>query len=42
MRVQLVASATRIGTDWGRVWSVMRILSEVHGAENVRLVVWFH
>ncbi|MER7141130.1 hypothetical protein ACIQGA_31420 [[Kitasatospora] papulosa] len=36
------ASAAGIDTDWGRVWSVMRILSEVHGAENVRLVVWFH
>ncbi|MFE2476710.1 hypothetical protein [Streptomyces sp. NPDC059389] len=30
------------GSDWGRVWSVMGTLSEVHGAENVRLVVWFH
>ncbi|WP_433508989.1 hypothetical protein ACQP2T_34095 [Nonomuraea sp. CA-143628] len=29
-------------SDWGRVWSVMRTLSEVHGAQNVRLVVWFH
>lgn len=36
------ASAAGNDTDWGRVWSVMRILSEVHGAENVRLVVWFH
>ncbi|MET9673453.1 hypothetical protein ABZY68_10230 [Streptomyces sp. NPDC006482] len=36
------ASAAGPDTDWGRVWSVMRILSEVHGAENVRLVVWFH
>ncbi|MER5485925.1 hypothetical protein ABT024_22295 [Streptomyces sp. NPDC002812] len=36
------ASAAGIDTDWGRVWSVMHILSEVHGAENVRLVVWFH
>lgn len=36
------ASAAGIDTDWGRVWSVMRILSEVHEAENVRLVVWFH
>ncbi|WP_258024511.1 hypothetical protein [Streptomyces bambusae] len=36
------ASAAGADTDWGRVWSVMRILSEVHGAENVRLVVWFH
>jgi hypothetical protein len=36
------ASAAGTDTDWGRVWSVMRILSEVHGAENVRLVVWFH
>ncbi|MFD0374270.1 hypothetical protein [Streptomyces sp. NPDC127112] len=29
-------------SDWGRVWIVMRTLSEVHGAKNVRLVVWFH
>ncbi|MFI6517666.1 hypothetical protein ACIBF1_19070 [Spirillospora sp. NPDC050679] len=29
-------------SDWGRVWTVMRTLSEVHGAQNVRLVVWFH
>ncbi|MEV1240251.1 hypothetical protein [Nonomuraea sp. NPDC049750] len=29
-------------SDWGRVWSVMRTLSEVHGAQNVRLVVWFY
>ncbi|MFJ9890185.1 hypothetical protein ACIQRW_30625 [Streptomyces sp. NPDC091287] len=36
------ASAAGIDTDWGRVWSVMGILSEMHGAENVRLVVWFY
>lgn len=36
------ASAAGADSDWGRVWSVMRILSEVHGAENVRLVAWFH
>ncbi|MFD5270854.1 hypothetical protein [Streptomyces sp. NPDC058335] len=29
-------------TDWGPVWSVMRTLGALHGAENVRLVVWFH
>ncbi|MEU5431440.1 hypothetical protein AB0H73_38360 [Streptomyces olivoreticuli] len=29
------------GTHWGPVWSVMRTLSSLHGAENVRLVVWF-
>jgi hypothetical protein len=27
--------------DWGDVWTVMRILAKRHGAENVRLVVWF-
>jgi hypothetical protein len=27
--------------DWGDVWTVMRTLAERHGAENVRLVVWF-
>ncbi|WP_257137776.1 hypothetical protein [Streptomyces sp. b84] len=36
------ASAAGTDTDWGRVWSVMRLLSEIHGAENVRLVVWFY
>lgn len=36
------ASAAGIDTAWGRVWSVMRTLSEVHWAENVRLVAWFH
>ncbi|MFC8824182.1 hypothetical protein ACFT9I_02350 [Streptomyces sp. NPDC057137] len=36
------ASAAGADSGWGRVWSVMGILSEVHGAENVRLVVWFH
>ncbi|MEU9542765.1 hypothetical protein [Streptomyces mirabilis] len=30
------------GTRWGPVWSVMRTLGELHGADNVRLVVWFH
>ncbi|WP_367203231.1 hypothetical protein [Streptomyces hydrogenans] len=29
-------------TDWGPVWSVMRTLGELHGADQVRLVVWFH
>ncbi|MDR8414181.1 hypothetical protein MTP10_36300 [Nonomuraea sp. 3-1Str] len=28
-------------THWGPVWSVMRTLGGLHGAENVRLVVWF-
>jgi len=27
--------------DWGDVWSVMTMLAKRHGAENVRLVVWF-
>ncbi|MFD9339534.1 hypothetical protein ACFWBF_34900 [Streptomyces sp. NPDC060028] len=36
------ASAAGADTDWCRVWSVMRVLSEVHGTENVRLVVWFY
>ena len=36
------ASAAGVDTDWGRVWGVMRILGDIHGAENVRLVVWFH
>ncbi|MCJ1676296.1 hypothetical protein MTF65_02780 [Streptomyces sp. APSN-46.1] len=38
--IRIRASAAGIDTDWGRVWSVMRILSD--GAENVRIVVWFH
>ncbi|MGW6924863.1 hypothetical protein ACWGA9_26905 [Streptomyces sp. NPDC054950] len=29
-------------THWEPVWSVMRTLGELHGAQNVRLVVWFH
>jgi hypothetical protein len=28
-------------THWGPVWKVMSTLSEVHGPESVRLVVWF-
>jgi hypothetical protein len=28
-------------THWGPVWEVMRTLGGLHGAENVRLVVWF-
>ncbi|MFJ8826175.1 hypothetical protein ACIREE_30940 [Streptomyces sp. NPDC102467] len=28
-------------TLWGPVWEVMRTLGELHGPENVRLVVWF-
>ncbi|MEV7508458.1 hypothetical protein AB0O57_10980 [Streptomyces sp. NPDC091201] len=27
--------------DWGDVWGVMALLAARHGAENVRLVVWF-
>ncbi|MFD4175448.1 hypothetical protein [Streptomyces anulatus] len=27
--------------EWGDVWSVMTVLAKRHGAENVRLVVWF-
>ncbi|MFJ2399283.1 hypothetical protein ACIOTI_42035 [Streptomyces sp. NPDC087843] len=27
--------------DWSDVWSVMAVLAKRHGAENVRLVVWF-
>ncbi|MGW0117911.1 hypothetical protein [Streptomyces sp. NPDC003327] len=30
------------GSDWGPVWSVMRTLSDLHGADHVRLVAWFH
>jgi hypothetical protein len=28
-------------SDWDRVWAVMSALASVHGADNVRLVVWF-
>lgn len=28
-------------THWGSAWSVMRTLSDLHGASNVRLIVWF-
>ncbi|MEU0629177.1 hypothetical protein [Streptomyces sp. NPDC005989] len=27
--------------DWGDAWVVMALLAKRHGAENVRLVVWF-
>ncbi|MFD9651573.1 hypothetical protein [Streptomyces mirabilis] len=29
-------------TRWGPVRGVMRTLGELHRADNVRLVVWFH
>ncbi|MFF8532158.1 hypothetical protein ACN6K9_003166 [Streptomyces sp. SAS_267] len=29
-------------THWGPVWSVMRTLGGLHGADHVRLVLWFH
>ncbi|WP_372346114.1 hypothetical protein [Streptomyces sp. KL116D] len=35
------AQAAGDATHWGPAWSVMRLLSELHGAANVRLVVWF-
>lgn len=35
------AGAAGDGTGWGPVWTVMRTLGALHGAENVRLVVWF-
>ncbi|MET7543660.1 hypothetical protein, partial [Streptomyces sp. NPDC005507] len=28
-------------SHWGPAWSVMRTLSDLHGAANVRLIVWF-
>lgn len=27
--------------EWGSVWTVMRALAELHGDDEVRLVVWF-
>ncbi|MFJ8762726.1 hypothetical protein [Streptomyces cyaneofuscatus] len=27
--------------EWGPVWTVMRTLAELHGDDDVRLVVWF-
>lgn len=36
------ASAAGPDTHWGPVWDVMRVLGALHGAENVRLVAWFH
>ncbi|MGW5639759.1 hypothetical protein [Streptomyces sp. NPDC003832] len=27
--------------EWGDVWAVMRVLARRHGADDVRLVVWF-
>jgi hypothetical protein len=29
------------GGTWAAVWSVMSALAGLHGAANVRLVVWF-
>lgn len=29
------------GGEWAPVWATMRALAEVHGSEQVRLVVWF-
>ncbi|WP_214322671.1 hypothetical protein [Nonomuraea sediminis] len=29
-------------THWAPVWDVMRTLAGLHGAEDVRLVVWFY
>lgn len=29
------------GGEWGPVWTVMAALAELHGDDNVRLVVWF-
>ncbi|MBY8846687.1 hypothetical protein [Streptomyces sp. SP2-10] len=36
------ASVAGDKTHWGPVWSVMRTLGELHGADNVRLVAWFY
>ncbi|MFC9500309.1 hypothetical protein [Streptomyces sp. NPDC056982] len=36
-RAQVAGDASH----WGPAWSVMRTLSELHGASNVRLIVWF-
>jgi hypothetical protein len=27
--------------EWAPVWTIMRALADIHGSENVRLVVWF-
>ncbi|MEU6806452.1 hypothetical protein [Streptomyces neyagawaensis] len=35
------AMAAGPDTHWAPVWTVMRTLSDLHGPENVRLVVWF-
>lgn len=35
------AGAAGEESHWGPVWTVMSVLGDLHGAENVRLVVWF-
>ncbi|MER7174460.1 hypothetical protein [Streptomyces mesophilus] len=29
-------------SGWGPVWNVMRTLSDLHGADHVRVVTWFY
>ncbi|MFE2529003.1 hypothetical protein ACFXEL_32800 [Streptomyces sp. NPDC059382] len=36
------ASTAWVHSDWGHVRNVMPTLSDLHGAQNGRLVVWFH
>lgn len=36
-RAQVAGDASH----WAPAWSIMRTLSDLHGASNVRLVVWF-
>ncbi|MCL6736234.1 hypothetical protein [Streptomyces neyagawaensis] len=35
------AMAAGPDTHWAPVWTVMRTLSDLHGPDDVRLVVWF-
>jgi hypothetical protein len=40
-RVERLRRRDVIGGEWSPVFEVMRILIDLHGPRNVRLVVWF-
>lgn len=40
-RVERLRRRDVIGGEWAPVFEVMRILADLHGPCNVRLVVWF-
>ncbi|MGW4624529.1 hypothetical protein [Streptomyces rubiginosohelvolus] len=40
-KVLLTRRQAACDEEWGDVWSVTTVLAQRHGADNVRLVVWF-